>query len=71
MKLWKKMKCKLGNHEYVVTREITESVSELKCKNCGKEFGINHDIHCILPLDKELKDMHDFILGVKGIDDIQ
>lgn len=71
IKLWKNLKCMFGRHEYFVTRKVSSSIQELKCRNCGKEFGINHDLRCVIPLDEELRNVHDFMLGLKKINDIQ
>ena len=35
-------------------------------KNCGKEFGMHDGVGSILPLDNELKALHDEFLWVKG-----
>lgn len=58
------LRCLFGKHKYKITRKISDNIQELTCTRCNKEFGINHDVQAVLPLDKELKDAHDFILGI-------
>ena len=50
--------CFIFGHRYKVTKRITKSISELQCKRCKKEFGINTSCESLLPLDKELKELH-------------
>lgn len=62
MKLIHKVKCMIGKHEYQVTRKVSHDIAELKCLHCGKEFAINISAKALLPLDKELKDLHEYML---------
>jgi hypothetical protein len=50
--------CKVFNHKYKHKRKITNTIHELKCSRCGKEFGINTSAKSLLPLDEELKELH-------------
>lgn len=50
--------CFIFGHRYKVTKRITKSIAELQCKRCKKEFGINTSCESLLPLDKELKELH-------------
>jgi len=55
------MICFFTRHVLVETWKVTPHISEMKCQRCGKEFGIHHDLRSVIPLDKELKDLHDMI----------
>lgn len=37
---------------------------ECYCKRCGAKFGMNDDAKMLLPLDDELKAVHDDMLGI-------
>ena len=50
--------CFIFGHRYKVTKRVTKSIAELQCKRCKKEFGINTNCESLLPLDKELKELH-------------
>ncbi len=57
-----KLKCFLFGHKYVVTRKIYSAVRELRCTRCEKDFGMNDNVGCIIPLDDELRQQHDDLL---------
>ena len=50
--------CLILGHKYKVTQRITKSISELQCKRCKMEFGMNTDTQSLLPLDNELRKLH-------------
>jgi hypothetical protein len=60
--MFNKINCLLGKHKYKIIREISPTIRELKCINCGKEFAMNDNIKCILPLDNELKELNNCLL---------
>lgn len=57
-----RLTCYLFGHKYQSIRRINSSIEEVFCERCFKEFGINHKIKSILPLDEELKQAHKIIL---------
>jgi hypothetical protein len=50
--------CWVFGHRYKVTRRITQSIAELQCPRCKKEFGINTTAQALLPMDDELRSLH-------------
>ena len=61
----KKFLCKLFGHKYILKRNICPGIRELACTRCKKEFGMNDAAQAVLPLDFELKELHDDILKMK------
>lgn len=59
--------CYLLGHKYRLKRRITENISELICKRCHKEFGINCRVKSLLPMDDELRELHEGIITVQNI----
>ena len=57
----KSLKCIMGCHQFETIREISAEVKEVKCRNCGKEFGIYEGISSCLPLDDEMRAVHSAI----------
>lgn len=55
----KKLFCFLFGHKYRLVKKITKSIYELDCKRCGCEFGMNTSVQALLPLDAELKSLHE------------
>lgn len=51
--------CRLFGHCYKFLRQVTPSICEVKCARCEKEFGMNHDVRVLLPMDDELKQIHE------------
>jgi hypothetical protein len=58
----KKLLCIINGHKFKLLRQITNTVRELKCERCGKEFSHNDDTLTALPLDAKLKEMDDSLL---------
>lgn len=63
----KKILCRLFGHRYKVTKRISRSIAELKCKRCSCEFGINTDAQALLPLDNELRELHEELIPNRHI----
>ncbi len=59
------LKCIMGCHQFETIREINAEVKEVKCKNCGKEFGIYEGISSCLPLDDEMRSLHSSLIFSK------
>ena len=59
----KRLICKIFGHSFLRIRRINSSIEEVFCDRCFQEFGINHEVKSILPLDEELKYAHKIILG--------
>ncbi len=55
----------MGCHQFVTIREVNSEAKEVKCKNCGKEFGIYDGISSCLPLDDEMKALHTSLIYSK------
>lgn len=53
--------CHLLGHKYRLLRKISPTTRELICKRCKAQFGMNDDAKAILPLDKELIELHSWI----------
>jgi len=60
----KKLICEIFGHKYKMYRRITPSIREIYCSRCNKKFAMNDREKCILPLDGELIDLHDDMLGI-------
>ena len=56
------LKCVMGCHQFETIREINAEVKEVKCRNCGKEFGIYDGISSCLPLDDEKRGLHSSLI---------
>jgi hypothetical protein len=54
-KWWRK------SHDYEVVEELGYSCQKLRCKKCGKFFGINHSVRQILDWDYELEEMTKYL----------
>lgn len=50
--------CYFFGHKYSVTRRINKEIAELTCSRCKKEFAINTYVQSLLPLDNELRELH-------------
>jgi hypothetical protein len=50
--------CYLLGHKYRLKKHITSYLREIKCTRCKQEFGMNDQTKSVLPLDKELKELH-------------
>ncbi len=57
-KTYSKLWCWLKGHKYIIEVKFSNKVQKLKCTECGKSFGINHDVKSILPWDDELERLH-------------
>ncbi len=63
-----KLLCKIiGHKKPLETVRCVEplTIYEFKCTRCGKELAYNRRMQALLPLDDELKEAHDIILGIK------
>lgn len=58
--------CYVAGHRYKVTRRISKRVAELICTRCDKEFGIHTGVPSLLPLDDELRQIHNDMLLNNG-----
>lgn len=58
----KKLFCFLFGHKYKLFMRINKNIDEIYCKRCGKEFAINHELKILLPLDKDLLNLHNEII---------
>ena len=47
--------CSIFGHDYKLKRKITPYLREIECKNCKREFAMNDELRCVLPLDNELR----------------
>lgn len=60
----KTLLCKIFGHSYRVYAKPKESwgngIRWLKCDRCKSHFAINDRVHVLLPMDFELKDMHEW-----------
>jgi len=63
----KKLICYLFNHKYRLLRKISPSVREIKCTRCLQEFGMNDNLKALIPLDGELRDIHNEMLFIHKI----
>ncbi len=54
--------CITGCHQFETIRVVNAEVKEVKCRNCGKEFGIYDGISSCLPLDDEMKAVHNSLI---------
>jgi len=56
--------CKIFGHKYVVYAKpkklYSKGIRWLNCSRCGRQFVINDKIKCIIPMDFELMDFHDW-----------
>lgn len=59
------LKYVMGCHQFETIREINAEVKEVKCKNCGKEFGIYEGITSCLPLDDEMRNLYSSLIFPK------
>ena len=59
------VRCIMGCHEFETIREVSNEVKEVKCRNCGKEFGIYDGISSCLPLDDEMRAIHSSLIFSK------
>ena len=50
--------CIVLGHKYTIVKKYTPTIRKLKCKRCGRYFGMNDDVQCIVPWDNELEDTH-------------
>lgn len=62
LKVMRKIICYVFGHKYKVLRRITNTIRELKCERCRKEFAMNDDVRCVLPLSIDLKEANDYML---------
>jgi hypothetical protein len=58
----KKIICKIFGHKYRLLRIISPYTRELKCERCKREFGMNDEAKAVLPLDFELRNLHEMLL---------
>ncbi len=59
------LKCIAGCHQFETIREVNAEVKEVKCRNCGKEFGIYAGISSCIPLDDEMRAVHSSLIFSK------
>ena len=52
------LKCLVFCHDFVVVQEFSESVRKLRCERCGRYFGMNDRVRCVVEWDEELEQMH-------------
>ena len=57
--------CFLFGHKYRLKRTITKDIRELNCKRCSKDFAMCDWTKSVLPLDNELKQLHEEFLAEK------
>jgi hypothetical protein len=57
MKRWlQKLKCTIIGHDFdVVDVSCTGNVEKIACKRCGRYYGINHSVKCVLRWDQEME----------------
>jgi hypothetical protein len=64
--MWQRLKCYYGwgihhfwHKPIVVIDTMKPTTTDIvKCKSCGKLFGMNHNVKSILPLDDEMIKMY-------------
>lgn len=64
MKIIKYLLCRLFGHRYKILRKISTSITEVECTRCEKQFGMNHKLKVLLPLDDELRRAHEVLKSV-------
>lgn len=50
--------CAVFGHKYKLKKHITKDIHESVCKRCKKEFAINWAAKTILPMDDQLREIH-------------
>lgn len=55
------------SHDFQLIRIIAPGIKEVKCKICGKEYGVYDGISSNLPLDKDLRRAHAALLKTKSL----
>jgi len=62
----KKLLCKILGHSFKVYARPKEpwgkGIRWIRCSRCHKDFVINDRVRTLLPMDFELKDMHEWKL---------
>jgi len=56
--------CIVLGHRYTIVKKYTPTIRKLKCKRCGRYFGMNDDVQCIVPWDAELEEAHRYIENI-------
>lgn len=59
MKLLNWIKCKLWFHDYFFIKNLSADAQKIGCRRCGRTFGINYSVRCVLPWDDELESFYD------------
>ena len=59
-----KILCFIFGHKYYVYAKPKENwasgIRWLKCKRCRESFAMNDRVKALLPMDRELRDMHEW-----------
>lgn len=71
--------CQLFGHQYTMFRRVIPGIREVCCVRCAKLFAVNDSLETVLPLDNELRQMHDELIVLrkerialtKSMEDIQ
>jgi hypothetical protein len=52
--------CLLVGHRYYIKKRLTSHSRCLGCKRCGRYFGMNDDVHMVIPWSIELTELHEY-----------
>jgi hypothetical protein len=55
----RKLLCSIFGHTFRLHRHVTTGIREVGCVRCKQLFGMNDFAQAVLPLDQELRDLHD------------
>jgi hypothetical protein len=52
----KRLLCTLFGHKYYFIKRYTPTTRKIGCERCGRHFGMNDDVRCVVPWDDELEE---------------
>ena len=66
-KLLTRIRCRIGWHKCLDIINTFGSAQHIGCPDCGRQFGIHHDMRVVIPWDSALASMYEsFGHDVKG-----
>ena len=56
--------CLVFCHDFRVVHVFTEHIRKLRCDRCGRYFGMNDEVQCVVAWDEEFEKYHCEMYGM-------
>lgn len=57
-KAWRALLCRLNHHRKLDVIQSFGSAQHIGCPDCGREYGIHHGMHAVIPWTADLNEIY-------------